>query len=235
MAHVERVTEEVAHRRAEVEASVQKADEEGRRLLEMQARTQATEQSCQQALAELLWLETEICQRTDTAQRLLEETRLRAQEQQQLIEEEARRRAEVEEQRLAELDALRQTLAAVAQERAEKEQQLINEVNNLQFAEVEVRKQIEQAEHLRDEAQGHYRYAVEELERMSFGAQGQAIEEEQVLGKLEYIRRQLGFAMQATAQLADLPEEEVEKLRSLETEQGELAEERKSVAVRSSR
>ncbi|HKZ02694.1 MAG TPA: hypothetical protein VJ180_10660, partial [Pyrinomonadaceae bacterium] len=110
-----------------------------------------------------------------------------------------------------------------------------NEVNNLQFAEVEVRKQIEQAEHLRDEAQEQYRYAVEELERISLEAQGQAIEKGEMLGKLEHIRRQLVFATQATTQLADLPEEEGEKLRSLEGEQGELAEERKSVAVRSSR
>jgi hypothetical protein len=34
--------------------------------------------------------------------------------------------------------------------------------------EVEVHKQMEQAEHLRDEAQEHYSYAAEELERISF-------------------------------------------------------------------
>jgi hypothetical protein len=48
-------------------------------------------------------LEPEICQRTDIDQRLLEETRLHAQDQQQPNEEEARSRAEVEEQRFDEL------------------------------------------------------------------------------------------------------------------------------------
>jgi fused signal recognition particle receptor len=91
-ADLERVTEEAAHRRVEVEASLNKALEEDRRLLEMQ---QATEQSRQPSSAELLWLEPDICQRTDIDQRLLEETRLRAQDQQQLIEEEAQCTAEV--------------------------------------------------------------------------------------------------------------------------------------------
>jgi hypothetical protein len=100
-ADLERVTEEVAHRRAEVEASLYKAPEEDRRPLEMQ---QATEQSRQPSSAELLWLEPEICQRTDIDQRLLAETRLRAQDRQQLIEEEAQCTAEVEEQRLAEFE-----------------------------------------------------------------------------------------------------------------------------------
>ena len=63
---------------------------------------------------------------------MLEETRLRAQEQQQLIEE-AQYTSEVKEQQLAEF-------------------------------EVEVRKQMEQAQPLLDEAQEHDRYAAEELE-----------------------------------------------------------------------
>jgi hypothetical protein len=170
---------------------------------------------------ELLWLEPEICQRTDIDQRLLEETHLHVQNLQRLIEEEARRSAEVEEQRLAEL----------AHDRAERARQLINEVNNLQLTEVEVRKQIAQAKHLRDEAQEHNRYAVEELERISSDRQGQAIPEEQMLSKLEDIRRQFVVATPATAPLADLPDEEVEKLRSLESEQEELVEPRKSAAV----
>jgi len=65
MADLERVTEEVAHRRAEVEASLHKANEENGRLLEMQ---QAAEQSRQ----EILWLEPEICQRTTIDQSVLE-------------------------------------------------------------------------------------------------------------------------------------------------------------------
>jgi len=187
-ADLERLTEEVAHRRAEVEASLHKVLEEDLRLLEIQ---RATDQIRRPASAEILWLEPEICQRTDIDQSLLEETRLRA----------------------------------------ERERQLINEVHNLQFGEVEVRKQSEQAEYLSDEAQAHNRYAVEELERISFGVQGQAIQEEQMRSKVEDIPRQLVVATQATAQLADLAEEEVENLRSLKSEQEELVEERKSAAV----
>jgi hypothetical protein len=62
------VTEDVAHRRAEVEALLHKTNEEDRRLLEMQALIQAKEQSRRRTSAELLWLEPEMCQRTDIAQ-----------------------------------------------------------------------------------------------------------------------------------------------------------------------
>jgi hypothetical protein len=219
-ADLERLTEEVAHRRAEVEASLHKALEEDLRVLELQ---KATDRSRRPASAEILWLEPEICQRTDIDQRLLEETHLHAQDLQRLIEEEARRSAEVEEQRLAEL----------AHDRAERARQLINESNNLQLTEVEVRKQIAQAKHLRDEPQENNRYAVEELERISSDRQEQAIPEEQMPSILDDMRRQLVVATQATAQLADHPEEEVENLRSLESEQEELVEERKSAAVSS--
>jgi hypothetical protein len=78
-ADLERITEEAAHDRAEVEASRHKALEEDRRLLEMQ---QGPEQSRQPSSAELLWLEPEICQQTDIDQLLLEETHLHAQGQQ---------------------------------------------------------------------------------------------------------------------------------------------------------
>jgi hypothetical protein len=54
------VTEEVAHRPGEVEASIRKALEEIR-LLEMQ---HATEQSSEPVSVESLWLEPEICERT---------------------------------------------------------------------------------------------------------------------------------------------------------------------------
>jgi hypothetical protein len=98
-ADLEHVTEEVAHARVEVEASLHKALEEDRRHLEMQ---QAMEQSSQPSSAELLWLEPEICQPTDIDQRLLEETHLQ-QDQQQLIEE-AQYTAEIEEQQFAEFE-----------------------------------------------------------------------------------------------------------------------------------
>src|SRR4030095_13039668 len=64
-ADLERLTAEVAQRRAEVEASLHKANEENGRLLEMQ---QAAEQSRQ----EVLWLEPEIYQQTDIDQSGLE-------------------------------------------------------------------------------------------------------------------------------------------------------------------
>jgi hypothetical protein len=64
-ADLERLTQEVAQRRAEVEASLHKANEENGRLLEMQ---QAAEQSRQ----EILWLEPEICERTTIDQSVLE-------------------------------------------------------------------------------------------------------------------------------------------------------------------
>jgi chromosome segregation ATPase len=70
-ADLERLTEEVAQRRAEVEASLHKANEENGRLLEMQ---QAAEQSRQ----EILWLEPEICQRTTIDQSVLELEHLHA-------------------------------------------------------------------------------------------------------------------------------------------------------------
>jgi hypothetical protein len=62
-------------------------------------------------------------------------------------------------------------------------------------------------------------------------AKGHAIQEQQMPSILDEMRRQLVAATQATAHLADLPDEEVEKLRSLEWEQEELSEKSKSVAV----
>ncbi len=148
-ADLERLTEDVAHRRAEVEASLHRALEEDLRVLEIQ---RATDDSLRSASAQNLWLEPEICQRTDIDQSLLEETCLRE------------------------------------------------------------------------------RYAVEELERISFGAQEQATQEEQMLSKLEDIPSQLVVAAQATAPL-DVTEEGVENVRSLQAEQEEPAEKRKSAAV----
>src|SRR6185295_9870623 len=64
-ANLERLTKEVAQRRVEVEASLHKALEEDLRLLEMQ---KATDHSRRPASAESLWLEPEICERTDMAE-----------------------------------------------------------------------------------------------------------------------------------------------------------------------
>jgi type I site-specific restriction endonuclease len=61
-ARLERVADEVAQRRAEVEALFHKTNEEDRRLVEMQ---QALQQSRPPASAGPLWLEPEFCQQTD--------------------------------------------------------------------------------------------------------------------------------------------------------------------------
>jgi HEAT repeats len=108
-ANLERLTEEVAQRRVEVEASLHKALEDDLRLLEMQ---KATDHSRRPASAESLWLEPEVYQRTDTAELAHE----RAERLRQLINE-VHNLADLPEEEVKNLRSLKSKQEELVEER----------------------------------------------------------------------------------------------------------------------
>lgn len=214
-----RVTDEVKSRRTEVDVAREKADQDSQRLVEAQARMRSAEEAREQAQVERQQLEVELHQRRETEQRLLEETRRRAQEEQKRLDDESRRRTEGEERRLAELEVLRAKAEADARQRAEKEQQLLTQIESLRIADAEARKRIEDAEVRRRTAEETTRLAAEKVQRVETEAHNRALEEDQILAKLEAVRRSAAVDAQGRMEQEKRIKEEIEMFRRLEEEE----------------
>jgi len=224
IAELRRVAEELAVRRAAIDAGRRHAEEATQRLLEVQTRMEAAETSCRQREAERLKVEAEIYERVETEQRLLEEALLRAEADQQLLEESALLRAEEEEQRLAALESLRHRIELETQERAEKERQLRAELERLRIAEGEAGKRIEDAEISRRRAEETHNLTVEKLQRVEAEAHARAAEEDRILAKLADVERNVAVEAQAREEQEKRVREEIEVLRRLEEEQRQRLE-----------
>ena len=210
------VAQDVATRRAEVDAARKKADKEAERLLEVQARMRAHEEASARAESERMQLEVESQQRVKTQERLLDEARRRVQEEQQRVEDETRRHAEHEEKLRAELKLHQKNAEIVAQQRAEEEKHIRSQVESLRIADAEARKRIEEAEARRRKSEDVYRLVAEKVQRVEAEAHLRAVEEEQILAKLESVRRNAAVEAQARAEQEKRIKEEIELFRKLE-------------------
>lgn len=213
------ISEEVAARRAEVQAAREKADAEAERLLEAQARMRASEDARNQAEVERLEVEAEINRRLESEHRLLAEARQRAQEEQQRFAEETRRHREEEEERLANLELLRTKSEVETRQRVEKEQHILGQIDSLRIADAEARKRIEDAETRRRNAEEAYRLVAEKVQRVETEAHLRSVEEEQMLAKLETVRRSVAVEAQGRAEQEKRIKEEIEMFRRLEEEE----------------
>jgi hypothetical protein len=213
------VAEEVAARRAEVEAAREKAVAEAEQLVEAQARMKAADEARQQAEAERSRVEAELIQSAEESRRLLDEVRLRAEEEKQRLEAEDRYRAAEQEQRLSQLAAFRQRIETEAQQRAEKERQISSQIESFRIADMQARKRIEDAEARRRTAEDSYRLVAEKTQRVEAEARKGEIEEQQILAKLEEVRRNVAVATQSAAEQEKRIKEETEQLRGFEEAQ----------------
>lgn len=211
--------EEVAKRRAEVESAREQADAEAQRLVEAQARMQAAEAARAQAEIERAQLEAEINQQVDKQQRLLEETRLRGEQEQQRLHEELRLRTEKEQQRLAELEVMKTKAEVESKDRAEKEQQIRSQIDSLRIADAETRRRIEDAEVRRRAADDAFRLIAEKVQRVETEAHAREKEEERMRAKLESERRNAAIEAQSRAEQEKRIREEIEMFRRLEEEE----------------
>ena len=213
------VSEEVATRRAEIEAQRLNALAEVERLKEAQERMRAAERIRREAEAERLQLEAELTQQVEKEQRLLGEIRRRGEGEQQRLEEASRMRAEQQDRRLAELEALRSELEIEAQQRTEKERRLNSEIESLRAAEREALTRIGQVESLRSRAEESHHLAAEKAQRIEAEARRRTMEDQRVLDKLEETRRNLDLEAQARAEQEKHLKDEIEVLRRLEKEE----------------
>ncbi len=214
-----RVSEEVATRRAEIEAERSKLAVEVEQLKEAQERMGASERIRRQAETERLQLEADLAQQVEKEQRLLAETRRRADGEQRRLEEASRLRAEEHDRRLAELEALRVEIEIEAQQRAEKERRLNGEIEHLRAAEREALTRIGEVESLRNRAEETHHLAAEKVQRIEAEARRRTMEDQRVLDKLEETRRNLDLEAQARAKHEKDLKEEIEALRRLEKEE----------------
>ncbi|MGH9933465.1 MAG: HEAT repeat domain-containing protein, partial [Pyrinomonadaceae bacterium] len=217
--------EEVAKRRAEVEAAREKADAEAHRLVEAQARMQAAEEARAQAEIERSQLEAEINRQVETQMQLLEETRRRGQEEQERLQEEIRLRTGKEHQRLTELEVMKTKAEVESKQRAEKEQQILNQIDSLRIADAETRRRIEDADTRRRAAEDAYRLIAEKVQRVEAEAHARAKEEERMLARLESERRNAAIEAQSRAEQEKRIREEIEMFRRLEEEERPRVEE----------
>ncbi|MBC8030500.1 MAG: hypothetical protein H7Z16_10350 [Pyrinomonadaceae bacterium] len=220
-----RIAEEVAARRAEVEAAREKAVAEAEQLVEAQARMKAADEARQQAEAERSRVEAELIQKAETERRLLDEVRLKAEEEKQRLEAGERYRAAEQEQRLSQLAEFRQRIETEAQQRAEKERQISSQIESLRIADTQARKRIEDAETRRRTAEESYRLVAEKTQRVEAEARKGEIAEQQTLAKLEEVRRNVAVAMQSAAEQEKRIKEETEQLRRFEEAQRHRIEE----------
>jgi hypothetical protein len=219
------VAVEVAARRAEVEAARERAIAEAQQLVEAKARMKAAEEARQQAEAERLRVEAELIQKAEAERRLLDEVRRRAEEEKRRLELEEQLRAKEQEQRLAQLTALRQQMEAEAQQRAEKERQISSQIESFRVADMQSRKRIEEAEARRRTAEDSFRLVAEKTQRVEAEARKGEIAEQQIVAKLEEIRRNVAIATQSAAKQEKRIKEETEQLRRLEEAQRHRIEE----------
>lgn len=214
-----RMSEEIATRRAEIEAQGLNALTEVEQLQEEQERMQGAERIRREAQEERLQLEAELSQQVEKEQSLLAEIRRQAEDEQQRLEEAFRLRTEEQDQRLAELETTRAELEAAAQQRSESEHRLNLEIEGLRAAEREALTRIGQAESLRTRAEDTHHVAAEKVQRIEAEARRRTMEDQRVLDKLEETRRNLELEAYGRAEQEKHLKEEIELLRSLEKEE----------------
>lgn len=213
------VEEDIARRRAEVDAAREKADAEAQRLVEAQARMQATEEARAQAEIERSQLEAKINEQVGKELRLLEEMRSRGEKEQERLKEELHLRTEREQQRLAELELMKTKAEVESKERADMERQIRSQIESLRFADSETRRRIEDAEVKRRAADDAYRLIAEKVQRVEAEAHARKKEEERMLQKLESERRNAAVDAQSRAEQEKRIREELEMFRRLEEEE----------------
>jgi hypothetical protein len=189
---VQALMEELARHQTELEKARDKAEANRKRVMEARARMHAAEESSRAAERERLLLEAEIFQRADAEQRLLEETRRRAQEQRRSVEENALHVAEADERRLADLEALRDSLAAASQLREARERKLQAEVESFKLAEEEAVRRIHEFETQRRAASETHKRALERLQRVEEEMRARAAAEARTRSDLElHIKKEM--------------------------------------------
>lgn len=211
-----RVAEEITIRRAAVDAALEKAEREAERLGEAQARMRAEDEAREKAQAERLKLEAESIQRLETQQRLLEEARQGAEAERQRLDEELRRQTEAGERHLAELDAARKEAEIASAQRVDQEQKILWQIESLRTADAEARKRIVEAEARQRASEKAYTVTADQVLRVEAQAHARALEEAQILSKLEAARREAADAAQARAEQEKRVREEIEQFRKLE-------------------
>ncbi|MFZ0063745.1 MAG: hypothetical protein WAL47_17065, partial [Pyrinomonadaceae bacterium] len=287
-ANLERLTAEVAHRRAEVEALLHKANEEDERLLETR---QATEQRRLEAAAQIRRFDEEkagLKTAVEARQEELEHVRIEA--KRQLSEAENRIRAGQEELLLQTADLERVTqevtsrraeIEASLRKAKEEDERLLKKLQATEQLRLDTEAQARRFDEERAEIEDALKARQAEAERQLIEAGSQLIEAEKSSAEqVQFLRlthvtedvahrsaeadaplvdkanEELRLLLEATergseplwleseicqrtdldqpkatAVLVDLPSEEVEKLRSLDLEQEELDEKRKSVGA----
>jgi hypothetical protein len=214
-----RVNEEIATRRAELEAQKLKAAEEVEHLNEAQERMHAAERIRREAETERLQREEELAQQVEKEQRLLAEIRCQAEAEQQRVEETSRLRVEEQDRRLAELETLRAEMEIEAQQRTENERRLNSEIDSFRAAEREALTRIGQVESLRNRAEETLHLAVEKVQRIEAEGRRRTMEDQRALDKLEETRRNLDLEAQARAEQEKHLNDEIEILRRREKEE----------------
>jgi hypothetical protein len=212
-------SDEIATRRAEVAAGRERADREAEQLVEAQARMQASAEAAAQAEVERARLEGEINQRLQTARQLLQEIRQWEQDEEERLQEETRLRAAEQQHHLAELELMKTAAEAESRQLAEQEQQILSHINRLQIADADARKRIEDADAKRRAAEAAYRLVAEKVQRVEAEAHARAKEEEQMLAKLEAERRRVATDAQSRSAQEKRIREEIEMFHRLEEQE----------------
>jgi chromosome segregation ATPase len=219
-----RVQGEVARRRAEVEAAREKADAETQRLVEAQARMKTAEDARAEAERERARLEAEINQQVAAQVQMLEDIRRSGQLEHDRVQEGIRLNTEREQQRLSELELMKNRAEIESAQRAEKERQILAQIDSLRIADTETRRRIEDAEVRRRATEDAYRLIAEKVQRVETEAHARAKEEERMLAKLEAERRTVAIEAQSRAEQEKRIREEIAMFRRLEDEQRPLIE-----------
>ena len=211
--------DEVAARSAQVESAREKAEQDAERLADALAHMRAAEAERDQAEQERLQTEESIKKQVEIELQLLEETRVWALDEQTKLEEEKRRHDEAQEQRMAALEEVHRKTIAEAKKRADREKQLHSEIDSVRISDAEVRRRIEEAETLKRTSEQAYRLAAERVQRMEAEAHAAALQEEQMLAKLEASRRDIAADAQARSAQEKRVKEEIEQFRRLQDEE----------------
>ena len=219
---------QLADERQKLEDAQLRRSEEVRRLQrEAEERIRAQEETLQAQLKEMRQqaekerarLEAEIGELLETEKLRLEETLERAEDEKQRITAEVQGLLEEEERRIAELEATRQQIEAEAAQRAGREQQLLSQIESLRMAEAEARKRIVQAESLHQTLENSYINVAEQVQRVEAQAHARAVDEKQILAKLETARREAEIAAKQTAEREKQVRDEIEQFQRLEEEE----------------
>ena len=218
LADERRTLEDAQLRRSEEIRRLQSEAEERIRAQEETLQVQLNEMR-QQAEKERSRLEAEIGELLETEKQRLEETLERAEDEKQRITAELQGRLEEEERRFAELEETWKQVEAEAAQSAGREQQLLAQIESLRMAEAEARKRIVQAESLHQTLENSYITVAEQVQRIEAQAHARAVDEKQILAKLEAARREAETAAMQTAEREKQVRDEIELFHKLEEEE----------------